>query len=580
MKRWLLISLMALAGSAAFAKDNLAILPFTGGTGEEGETIAELFSFEKDLTAVFDPVPRTSINRAIRSEQRFQMESGMTDPDTIASLGRQLGAQYIVSGSITTLGNQKLLVIAILKIDELRQIAGDVQTYRDIEEIQDKLPGMARNIAAAVRTGGSTLPRLAVVPVELAGGADKRDADTLAQILAVNFIRAGKYGVYPRTASLEQIQGEYATQLSGDTADEHLPDVGQGTNPDLVLSVTARKLGNRNMFNAAIINLVTGMQAAGESANYQSLDEGIQVMERLAFALGGEKRDWTVSDAAAFVAVIALINGDARGGPYTVILEGSFASGPVSFTGNAARTVTLRGDNSLRTITNNGGGALFTVPKGTGLVLDNNLTLEGNKKGEWLVLVIGGSLSMKAGSTVKNSQRGGVYVGSDGSFVMSGGTITGNSAGGGVAVSGSFTMNGGTISGNSANWGGGVLVDFGGSFTMSGGTVSGNRAERNGDHGGNGGGVMAGSRGSFTMSGGTITGNSAARWGGGVYVWDNEGGSFAKDGGTIDAANSAKNGGRAVYVFVDDGGSRKRDAAAGPGVNLDSRIAGLVGGWE
>jgi hypothetical protein len=77
-----------------------AILSFTGGQGEEGETIAELFSFEKELTAVFASVPRTSINGAIRNEQRFQMASGMTDPDTIAALGKQLGAEYVVAGGL------------------------------------------------------------------------------------------------------------------------------------------------------------------------------------------------------------------------------------------------------------------------------------------------------------------------------------------------------------------------------------------------------------------------------------------------------------------------------------------------
>ncbi|MDR0708304.1 MAG: penicillin-binding protein activator LpoB, partial [Treponema sp.] len=101
-----LLLLLFVPPTAGFAKDNLAILPFTGGQGDEGETIAELFSFEPALTAMFDPVPRTSINRAIRSEQRFQYESGMTDPDTAAALGKQLGARYVVSGSITALGRQ------------------------------------------------------------------------------------------------------------------------------------------------------------------------------------------------------------------------------------------------------------------------------------------------------------------------------------------------------------------------------------------------------------------------------------------------------------------------------------------
>jgi TolB-like protein len=96
-------------------KYTLAILPFSGGEREDGETIAELFSFDPTLNKVFAPMPRTSINRAISREQNFQL-GGMTDPDTIIAIGKQLGAQYIVAGNITRLGQHKLLVISIIRI--------------------------------------------------------------------------------------------------------------------------------------------------------------------------------------------------------------------------------------------------------------------------------------------------------------------------------------------------------------------------------------------------------------------------------------------------------------------------------
>lgn len=114
----------------------------------------------------------------------------------------------MVAGTIAKLGNQNLLVIAIVHTENLQQIAGDVQTYGSIEEIRGKLPAMARNIAAAVGTDTSRLP-----PVGLADG---READALAQILAVHLIRSGRYAVYPRTKSLEQVQEEYGHEFSGD----------------------------------------------------------------------------------------------------------------------------------------------------------------------------------------------------------------------------------------------------------------------------------------------------------------------------------------------------------------------------
>jgi hypothetical protein len=274
--------------SAVWAQDNLAILPFTGEvTAEESDTIAELFSYNRELNAAFTLIPRTRIAQAIRSEQNFQTSTGMTDPDTIAGIGRQFGAQYVVAGKIGKLGNQNILIISILKIDDLRQIAGDIQTYRNIEEIRDKLPGMARTIVAATRARVDTtrLEKLAITPVQSVGNIDAQVADTLAQILSIDLIRSGKYAVYPRTGTLEQVQTEYSTQASGVTADENMVGMGRGENPRFVLSVAARRLGALSMFNAAIINLETGAQLIGDSEEYQTLDDGITAMENLTFKL-------------------------------------------------------------------------------------------------------------------------------------------------------------------------------------------------------------------------------------------------------------------------------------------------------
>ena len=301
MKRTIAAIVCAVVCNAALAaKDTLAVLPFSGGTGEEGETVAELFSFSKELNDEFVPIPRTSISRAISSEQKFQTSGGMTDPDTIAAIGKQLGARYVVAGNIAKLGNQNLLIISILKIDDLRQIAGDIQTYMRIEEIQDKLPAMARNIIDAIQIDSSTLEKLAVLPVALGGGnIDSSVADTLAQILSINIIRSGKYAVYPRTATLEQVQEEYSTQLSGAVADENVVDIGKADNPRFVLSVAARRLGSRNMFNASLINLESGAQLLGLSVNYDTLDDGITVMENLAQELTGVPIVARVPDASA-----------------------------------------------------------------------------------------------------------------------------------------------------------------------------------------------------------------------------------------------------------------------------------------
>ena len=91
----------------------IAILSFNGGSQDERDGIAELFSFTPQIMRNFTVIPRTTITKAIETEQSFQLSSGMTDADTMARLGNQFGANYVMAGSITSLGNSRLLIVSI-----------------------------------------------------------------------------------------------------------------------------------------------------------------------------------------------------------------------------------------------------------------------------------------------------------------------------------------------------------------------------------------------------------------------------------------------------------------------------------
>lgn len=164
------------------------------------------------------------------------------------------------------------------------------------------------------------------------------------------------------------------------------------------------------------------------------------------------------------------------------------------------------------------------------------------------VFVSSGSITMSSDAAISGNSAGnnggGIYISYPGTFTMENGTISGNSAdknGGGVYVhnSGAFTMNSGSISGNRATQNGGGVYVKNGTFTMSGGKVTGNSATE-------GGGVDV-NNGSFTMSGGSITGNTTTGddanfcGGGGVDVYN--GGSFTMSGGSITGNNSLRGGG-------------------------------------
>ncbi len=243
---------------------------------------------------------------------------------------------------------------------------------------------------------------------------------------------------------------------------------------------------------------------------------------------------------------------------------------------SADGTVTLTQD-----ITAGDGDTALEVPSGKTVTLDLNghtisrglttatengyvIKVSGN-----LTLTDNGSGEGKITGGYNSSYCGGVYVDVNGTFTMTGGTISGNSTyltnGGGVFVdsNATFTMTGGTISGNNVigSNGGGVLVAGNAKFEMSGGTISGNSASAS-NATCRGGGVCVKPTGTFTMSGGTISGNNTTTYGngngGGVYVYS--GATFNLSGtpkitdnvkdGTLD--EGVYTGDTANNVFLDD----------------------------
>ena len=234
-----------------------------------------------------------------------------------------------------------------------------------------------------------------------------------------------------------------------------------------------------------------------------------------------------------FERAIAYFNGMTQG-TYTLFVCKNVSIAPqtliASVAGSATLTLIIQGYGDERTIQPSGAAPLFTINPtiptlGTfQLTLGNNITLQGRENAtDSLVSVTRGTLIMQTGSK-----------------------ITGNKT--------NANVNGGAVN-----------IATGGTFIMSGGEISGNTA------GSSGGGVYNG--GSFTMNGGTITSNIANDYGGGVVVFAS---AFAKIGGIItgnDATNgnqvvSKQWGGHAVYAYGNSGSPKTRDTTVGPGVGL------------
>jgi parallel beta-helix repeat protein len=91
-----------------------------------------------------------------------------------------------------------------------------------------------------------------------------------------------------------------------------------------------------------------------------------------------------------------------------------------------------------------------------------------------------------------------------------------------------------------------VYVESNGTFTMQGGSVQGNTAT------GYGGGVLVfANSGTFTLSGGSIEGNTATGYGGGVYLYNSS--ALTKTGGTIYGNNASDTQRNKVTGYTDHG---------------------------
>ena len=180
-----------------------------------------------------------------------------------------------------------------------------------------------------------------------------------------------------------------------------------------------------------------------------------------------------------------------------VCVDGANAS--FTLTGGSITNNTAKFDGGVGIVH----GGSFTLSGGA--VSHNTMTNGTSNSGSGVSVYSGCTFTMTGGSVTGNAGAYGVYI-NDGTFTLSGGTVSNHKHGGVYIIGGSFTLSGGSITGNTATYdGGGVYVTSGSTFTMTGGSITGNTC----GSGSNGGGVYVYSSSTFQISGSpVITGNT------------------------------------------------------------------------
>ena len=338
MKEGLFVAALLL-GFAVFAfahedrqdRPALAVLPFTGGLGAEGDAVAALLSESPEVLGAFAVVSPTGEASAAVSEHRFRA-GAFTDSDAIAYIGRMLGADYVISGHMRRLGNRNLIIAAVTCVATLELVAGYYRTYRSFWEIRSFMPSMSGRLVGPVaerrRTeaaGGLALrPALAVAPFSMirdlegetagdpTGEMDAHDFETLVQILAIELAATGVYAVLPRPAVMRAALREWEAGIvedmgatlemlvelllglreaeEGEAVGEEyfvgaVTAIGRAADAELILSIETRGLGYATMFAAQILRSEDGNPLAGASRSHGGVGDGVSLMAEIAVLL-------------------------------------------------------------------------------------------------------------------------------------------------------------------------------------------------------------------------------------------------------------------------------------------------------
>ena len=359
---------------------------------------------------------------AIREELQFQL-SGDVDDNTAQSIGRMVGAQTIILGSFVEVANTHRLLIRALEV-ETAVVRGLFSQNVNGNVVIEAFTGMTATLGIGTRTG------------LFANGEYQGELNLFD---AVNWINRNAVN-----------RGDYIIVIGHDEVI-----------PPILLSPRNRSINVTLRSNGSECR-ITYDKPSRPSASLFTIGTGVTFILEDGIILVG-----LPIDSLPLVRInggIFIMNGG-------IIRDNSLS---VYLTNRSSHGF------SWSEVERYGGGVHIE----TGSFVMNNGTIEGNSSYEGGGVFIGENTTfLMNGGVINNNNAyefgGGVY--SLGSFIMRGGTISGNSAnseynqnGGGVCIGGHlFIMENGVISGNSGDTGGGISI-IGGNFTMRGGIIAGN----------------------------------------------------------------------------------------------------------
>jgi len=341
-KRLFFAALLAALCCAALAREgrgdapSVAVLPFSGGSGGQGEAIAALLSARPELRAAFEVIPIPESALPAVSEGLFRM-GAFSDSDILGEIGREIGADFVVWGHMRRLGRNRSLVMAAAICSRTLELAGGYhRAHRSPFELGGFAPGMASALALAAARHGArepgSAPLLASAPLGISaealaaveprraqgippaqdGAEQERDLQTLAQVLAIEIANSGEYAVLPRASAMQDALREWEIRATDDRAlamdrlvaaligiiDSPGEDAGEAgeeigaaealaraAGAGLLLSLGKRSIGGEIEVSAALLRAEDASPARGAVRGFSGIAAGVALMPELAILL-------------------------------------------------------------------------------------------------------------------------------------------------------------------------------------------------------------------------------------------------------------------------------------------------------
>lgn len=145
---------------------------------------SELFRTELFKTGYFHVLERRQMKK-VMEEQALSL-SGALDPSDAAKIGKLLTVHLIVFGSINQLGNDIVVNIRLVDVEEGRLKAADTANARELEEIPLAVKALSKVISAATPLRGKV--------VKIRGDEVVVSLGSLDQITKGDFLRVQRLG--------------------------------------------------------------------------------------------------------------------------------------------------------------------------------------------------------------------------------------------------------------------------------------------------------------------------------------------------------------------------------------------------